>query len=138
VLGFDISNPGLKHRSEVIPTEIFVVSYLKGKIQFMCLNEGVEFNWGQDQLFNHLMVKMLLNAHSTLIMGLLDRYQGNVMTWVRPSNNKLIDRAARYVRHLLSEAGKQASYEDVVEKIFEESEKLQENEPIVLKVLNRY
>lgn len=138
VLGFDISKQGLKHRSESIPTENFVVSYLKGKIQFMCQTEGVEFNWGQDQLFNHLMVKMLLNAHSTLIMGLLERYQGNVMTWVRPSNNKLIDRAARYVRHLLSDAGKQASYEDVVEKIFEEGEKLQENEPIVLKVLNRY
>jgi N-acetylmuramic acid 6-phosphate etherase len=84
------------------------------------------------------MVKMLLNAHSTLIMGLLDRYQGNVMTWVRSSNNKLIDRSARYIIHLLKEDGKSATYEDVIEKIFEESEELQENDPIVLKVLRRY
>ena len=136
--GFDISSHGLKARSHEIPTVNFLISYLDGKIQFECQNEKVEFNWGPDPLFNHLMVKMLLNAHSTLIMGLLDRYQGNVMTWVRSSNNKLIDRAARYVLQLLEASGKVASYEDVVEKIFEESERLQENEAIVLKVLGRY
>jgi N-acetylmuramic acid 6-phosphate etherase len=81
---------------------------------------------------------MILNAHSTLVMGLLDRYEGNIMTWVRPSNNKLIDRAARYVLQLLKLQGKSASYEDVVEKIFQESDKLGENDPIVLKVLERY
>lgn len=138
LLGFDISQQGLKARSHSVPSVNFEVSYQKGKIQFICQNEKVEFNWGQDQLFNHLMVKMLLNAHSTLIMGLLDRYQGNVMTWVRSSNNKLIDRSARYILHLLKENGKTATYEDVVEKIFEESEQLQENDPIVLKVLKRY
>lgn len=138
VLGFDISRKGLKHRSQEVATENFIVSYLNGKIQFMCQNKGVEFNWGEDQLFNHLMVKMLLNAHSTLIMGLLDRYEGNVMTWVRPSNNKLIDRAARYVLQLLKQNGKSANYDDVVARIFEESEGLSDNEPIVLKVLKRF
>lgn len=138
VLGFDISVRGLKHRSSALPTVNFEVTFDLGMIQFKCQNEKVEFNWGQDQLFNHLMVKMLLNAHSTLIMGLLDRYQGNVMTWVRSSNNKLVDRSARYVLHLLKESGKSATYEDVIEKIFEESEDLQENDPIVLKVLRRY
>lgn len=138
LLGFDISQQGLKARSESVSSVNFEVLHSKGKIQFICLDEKVEFFWGEDQLFNHLMVKMLLNAHSTLIMGLLDRYQGNVMTWVRSSNNKLIDRSARYILHLLKESGKTATYEDVVEKIFEESENLQENDPIVLKVLKRY
>ena len=138
LLGFDISKQGLKNRSQNISSINFEVLYEKGRIQFICQDERVEFNWGQDQLFNHLMVKMLLNAHSTLIMGLLDRYQGNVMTWVRSSNNKLIDRSARYIIHLLKENGKSATYEDVVEKIFEESEMLEENDPIVLKVLKRY
>ena len=136
--GFDISTHGLKERSHEIPTVNFYVTFKNGKIQFECQNEKVEFNWGADPLFNHLMVKMLLNAHSTLIMGLLDRYQGNVMTWVRSSNNKLIDRAARYILQLLEASGKMGTYEDVVEKIFEESENLHENEPIVLKVLARY
>ncbi len=138
LVGFDISKQGLKARSESVSSVNFEVLHAKGKIQFICQDEKVEFFWGEDQLFNHLMVKMLLNAHSTLIMGLLDRYQGNVMTWVRSSNNKLIDRSARYILHLLKENGKSATYEDVVEKIFEESENLQENDPIVLKVLKRY
>lgn len=138
LLGFDISHHGLKARSHEIQTHNFLVEFEDGKIELQCLDEKIEFNWGHDQLFNHLMIKMLLNAHSTLIMGLLDRYQGNVMTWVRPSNNKLVDRAARYILQLLNEIGKQANYEDVVEKIFEETEKLQDNEPIVLKVINRY
>ena len=138
LLGFDISDHGRKIRSEKIPTVDFLVSYDAGKVCFACEDEKLEFFWGEDLLFNHLMVKMLLNAHSTLIMGLLDRYHGNVMTWVRPSNNKLIDRAARYILQLLSEQGKTACYEDVVVKIFEESPGLKENEPIVLKVLERY
>jgi N-acetylmuramic acid 6-phosphate etherase len=138
VLGFDISLHGLKSRSKEVSSENFMISFEDGKIQFVCQDERLEFNWGHDQLFNHLMIKMLLNAHSTLIMGLLDRFKGNVMTWVRPSNNKLIDRAARYILHLLKEAGKEASYEDVVEKIFEESQTLNDNEPIVIKVLDRY
>jgi N-acetylmuramic acid 6-phosphate etherase len=138
VFGFDISKQGQRIRSSNVNAVNFEVLYDQGQIKFICQDEHVEFNWGEDQLFNHLMVKMLLNAHSTLIMGLLGRYEGNVMTWVRPSNNKLIDRAARYILHLLNEAGKSATYEDVVEKIFEEREGLMENEPIVLKVLKRY
>ncbi len=39
--------------------------------------------------------------HSTLVMGRLGRFEGNLMTWVYPSNGKLIDRAARYTEILL-------------------------------------
>lgn len=138
LLGFDISLQGLKSRSERLPTEEFKISYDSGKVSFKCQSDEVTFSWGEDQLFNHLMVKMLLNAHSTLIMGLLGRYEGNVMTWVRPSNNKLIDRAARYILQLLSQKKIQASYEDVVLKIFEEIEVIDENRPVVLQVVERF
>ena len=84
------------------------------------------------------MTKMILNAHSTLIMGLLGRYEGNVMTWVRPSNNKLIDRAARYIIQLLKQKNKIPSYEEVVLKIFEEIESVNENEPVVLRVVDKF
>ena len=60
------------------------------------------------------------------------------MTWVRSSNNKLVDRSARYIIQLLKESGKTPSYEEVVGAIFEESVNLQENDPIVLKVLKRF
>jgi N-acetylmuramic acid 6-phosphate etherase len=138
VFGFDISKQGLKNRSLHLPTVEFSVTYSKGEVRFACQNEAQKFSWGEDPLFNHLMVKMLLNAHSTLIMGLLDRYEGNVMTWVRASNNKLIDRAARYILQLLKDQNKTPSYEDVVLKIFEEIEIAKENEPVVLRVVEKF
>jgi N-acetylmuramic acid 6-phosphate etherase len=138
VLGFDISERGLEKRSSAVESIDFKITDDGQNVYFEFDDLAETFRWGNDALFNHLMLKMLLNAHSTTIMGLLGRYQGNVMTWVRPSNFKLIDRAARYIQQLLKENNKHADYSDVVEKIFEESESLQANEPIVLKVLQRY
>ena len=138
LFGFDISKQGKKNRSLHIPTEEFSITYERGRVIFKCQNEEAIFEWGEEPLFNHLMVKMLLNAHSTLIMGLLGRYEGNVMTWVRPSNNKLIDRAARYIIQLLKQKKISASYEDVVLKIFEEIEIVNENEPIVIRVVDKF
>jgi N-acetylmuramic acid 6-phosphate etherase len=138
LLGFDISSHGLKSRTKEIPTIDFKISYDNGIVCFECLSEKVSFSWGTDSLFNHLMVKMILNSHSTLVMGLLDRYQGNVMSWVRPSNNKLIDRASRYIQQILMNAGKSASYDEIVHKLFEEIETIRDNESVVLKVVNKF
>jgi N-acetylmuramic acid 6-phosphate etherase len=138
LLGFDISKLGMHKRSLHIPTVDFICREENGKVHFECQDKKVSYTWGNDQLFKHLMVKMILNAHSTLIMGLLGRYEGNVMTWVRPSNNKLIDRAARYVLHILNHNSKLASYEEVVLKIFEEIENLKETEPVVMNVVDKF
>lgn len=138
VLGFDISSQGHQRRSASIPCIDFHITQKGETISFKCENEEVSFSWGVDPLFNHLMVKMLLNAHSTLIMGLLERYEGNVMTWVRPSNNKLIDRAARYILRLLEQKGVSASYPEIIQKIFEEMDSLNDNEAVVLKVLKKF
>lgn len=84
----------------------------------------------------HLLLKMLINAHSTLVMGRLGRYRDNLMTYVKPSNNKLIDRAVRYVRLLAQRrTGELPDYERVTRVLFAEREKLQPGEPIVLKTL---
>ena len=89
-------------------------------------------------LSQQLVLKMLLNTHSTLIMGRLGRYEGNLMTWVRPSNHKLIDRTIRYVRLLLQQRGIEASYEDTGYACFQEIETIQPNEPIVLRTLAHF
>src|SRR6185437_7676438 len=60
---------------------------------------------GPIELLHHLTLKMLLNIHSTLVMGRLGRYESNVMTWVLPTNGKLVDRAARYSILLLEKKG---------------------------------
>ena len=126
------------NRKRALKTQDFSITYGLGRVTFQWDEEKKCFDWGEDQLFNHLMVKMLLNAHSTLLMGMMGRYEGNVMTWVRASNNKLIDRAARYVLQILKQKNKTPSYEDVVLKIFEKIEDLEDNEAIVLKVVEEF
>lgn len=68
---------------------------------------------------------------STLIMGRMDRYESNIMTYVKPTNYKLIDRATRYV--MILRPG--SKYEDVVKIIFDIKGKIGGDEPIVLKVI---
>jgi len=88
---------------------------------------------GVRPLFQHLLLKQLLNIHSTLVMGRLGRYKGNLMTWVTPTNRKLIDRATRYVRHLLADAGRPvATYEEVVHRLFVEMQTTPPGESVVL------
>lgn len=89
----------------------------------------------RESLFEHLILKMVLNIHSTLVMGRLGRYKNNIMTWVTPSNGKLIDRAARYVKILLAqEVGDEFSYEQIVEEIFKNLAHRDPSESVVLKV----
>jgi len=88
---------------------------------------------GAPPLFQHLLLKLVLNIHSTLVMGRLGRYEGNLMTWVAPTNRKLIDRATRYVLHLLADAGLSgATYEQVVHRLFAEIETTPPGESVVL------
>lgn len=89
-----------------------------------------------DSLGSNLLLKMLLNAHSTLVMGRLGRYEDNLMTYVSASNFKLIDRAARYIRLLLERRGaRTCDYETVVRRLLAEKERLALNDAIVLKTV---
>lgn len=84
------------------------------------------------------MVKMVLNTHSTLVMGRLGRYERNIMTWVRPSNNKLIDRTIRYIDFLLQEEDVYQSYETIAGKCFELMEKIPDDQSLVLAVVQDF
>jgi N-acetylmuramic acid 6-phosphate etherase len=86
---------------------------------------------GLPMLSMHIMLKMLLNMHSTLVMGRLGRYDGNIMTWVKPSNNKLIDRAIRYADILLKKKGISETYERIAYACFEMMEKVPADESLV-------
>lgn len=74
-------------------------------------------------LLQHLALKCRLNLHSTLVMGRLGRYESNLMTWVRPANYKLIDRAARYrqIKHK-QETGIDLAYGEAVDTVFADLE----------------
>jgi hypothetical protein len=83
------------------------------------------------RLSHHTLLKILLNNMSTLIMGRMNRYESNIMTYVKPTNYKLIDRSARYVIFLR----KNTTYEEAVQAIYEIKSKIGVDEPIVLKVI---
>ncbi len=91
---------------------------------------------GKPLLFQHLLLKLVLNTHSTLVMARLGRCRGNLMTYVKPTNYKLIDRAIRYISHLYREQyGAEVAYEAVARQLFEDRLNLRPDEPIVLKTL---
>ena len=135
VHGFDISSVGMAGRSKRLETETFEIKSHPGFVSFKLKDHEAKIVTDQDILLTHLKVKVLINTLSTAIMGLLGRYEGNVMTWVRASNNKLIDRATRYISEILDQKNHSKSYEVIVEEIFKQIDQLQENEPIVLKVV---
>jgi N-acetylmuramic acid 6-phosphate etherase len=97
--------------------------------------DGVVQSWQLSErgpFYDHLLLKMLLNSHSTLMMGRLGRYVNNIMTWVKPTNNKLIDRAARYVLYLLAENQQTGvTYEQVIYELFQQMESMNCAESLV-------
>lgn len=89
---------------------------------------------GLPELFQHLLLKQMLNIHSTLVMGRLGRYKNNLMTWVSPTNCKLVDRATRYVKQLLAGAGRTSPrYDEIVRRLFAEMDVTQPGESVVLR-----
>ena len=140
LMGFDISSQAEKNRQQSTAGALNHKFLVDREGPFMVFRLGsVEHRLdvsGLPLLFEHLLLKLLLNAHSLLVMGRLNRFESNVMTWVRPSNNKLIDRAIRYVNFLLEkEVGRAFPYEEVCRQLFTEVERLQEGESVVLKTV---
>lgn len=145
ILGFDISPNIIPIRHKLnggAQNHEFHITEAEGILKLQLGNTELSAETGNASLLaKHLLLKLLLNTHSTLVMGRMDRYEGNVMTWVKPSNNKLIDRAIRYAstlfrRHLGGDDSK-FDYSDVAYALFEASEDLQPDESIVLKTFNR-
>lgn len=102
--------------------------------------EGIEarFQRSSSLLNEHLLLKLVLNSSSTLVMGRLERFEGNVMLWVKSSNNKLIDRSVRYIQGLLANANYSIPpYNEIVIELFAVLDTLGPNEPAVLKTRDR-
>ncbi len=89
-------------------------------------------------LYKHLLLKIILNTHSTVLMGRLSRFENNVMTWVRPSNLKLIDRTLRYSSYLLSRMNIKVDQNSLGVKLFEMLPTAQLDEPIVMKLVQSF
>ncbi|MBE3086993.1 MAG: SIS domain-containing protein [Bacteroidetes bacterium] len=136
LLGFDFSSKVLsrrEHQQKPIRQHRFKILYDQNGINFTLGNERYFLTTPfSNPLFTHLILKMILNVHSTLIMGRLGRYEGNVMTYVRASNNKLIDRAIRYIDLLLKNKKINLPYHTLAHILFEMIEKTPSDQSIVL------
>lgn len=138
--GFDFSRDVFTWRNlSGRPHHIFKVWQKEDQLLFELADKQVFFPTPKNNsLVAHLILKMLLNMHSTLLMGLMGRYESNVMTWVRPSNYKLVDRTVRYAQQLLSEKEVSISYEALVEECFKMMKKGPRDEAIVLELVNLF
>ena len=77
---------------------------------------------------------MLLNIHASLVMGVLGRFRSNFMTYVMPTNGKLVDRAARYVKWVLENDGLPVpDDEKIVLELFRQLENIGDRDSVVLK-----
>jgi N-acetylmuramic acid 6-phosphate etherase len=138
--GFDFSKEALRFRTQLLKREPvrFKIDPADQAIVMQIAEHS--FRWSRapsNILFDHLLLKIALNMHSTLIMGRMERFEGNFMTWVYPTNGKLIDRATRYILLWLERENKVVPYEKAVRQLFKELETLQPNESIVLKTARR-
>lgn len=138
--GFDFSSRAPLRRSGLLPGAVhhtFQIDHCANKLIFKLDNFYKEIDTQSLSEFDvHMILKMLLNAHSTLVMGKLGRYEGNLMTWVRPSNNKLIDRTIRYASHLLELKGIHQTYEIIAETCFKLMETTRSDSPLVAEIVN--
>ena len=119
--GFDFSFKAVEKRNKLAPSpHSFTISNLESAIGWKLNDHSYEIKHGKEMhsVWRQLLLKMILNIHSTLIMGRLNRYQNNLMTWVSPSNGKLVDRTARYINYFLKEKNIDLSYEEIVQEIF--------------------
>ena len=136
LLGFDFSAGVLSRREQqkkLIRQHKFKILDRPGGIEFHLDNEDQLFLTPfSTPIFKHLVLKMIMNIHSTLIMGRMGRYEGNVMTYLRASNNKLIDRALRYIEMLLKRNKISMSYDDLCYILFEMLEKTPPDQSIVV------
>lgn len=143
LVGFNFSSELLFKRKEYIKSQQHFF-----KITFDEKNNAIDFKLNQVEkklglnqlsfLSAHLILKIILNNHSTLLMGKLHRYQSNLMTWVRASNFKLIDRSVRYAKILLQEKGIDTNYDELVFACFKYKDQIDRDRPLVLKIVEEF
>ena len=143
LMGFDFSNQLLSHRKKYldIPHHHFKIELdeKKNTLTFSLDELKHEIPLGAlNFLSTHLILKILLNTHSTLLMGRMNRYQSNLMTWVRASNFKLIDRTVRYAGILLAQQGSMISYEELVHACFRLKEVTPRDQSLVLTIVESF
>jgi N-acetylmuramic acid 6-phosphate etherase len=140
-LGYDFSVNSLERRRRQLGEDkvhVFDIADRDTEVVFRIEGAEARFRRPRSLLCEHLLVKCAMNIASTLVMGRLNRFYGNVMVFVRPTNNKLVDRSIRFIRLLLEDEGlSPLTYEDVCLALFQEFERSRADEPVVVRTFER-
>ena len=136
--GFDLSRNSLRANGSYLPNKQHILSLKPHDERMDITLDGVSisFELPNDILCKTIIYKLLLNSHSTLMMGRLGYFSGNMMLSLKPSNFKLIDRAIRYSQFIINKT-LDLSYHEVAELVFKEIEKLQPGQSIVKQVVDQ-
>ena len=136
--GFDLSDSSPRKKAKYLPKKQHPQTWNinKNYLSVKFLDNNFETTLSNDLFEQTIIFKFLLNSHSTIMMGRLGYFQGNLMISLKPSNNKLIDRAIRYIIFILKSSYQiDIEYKAVADILFKELPNLQDNESIVLKVV---
>lgn len=141
LMGFDFSD-SIEQRRELVATPrrqiVYSVTAERDRLVFEIDGQRAELPRPPSLLIEHLLVKCALNISSTLVMGRLGRFSGNLMLYVKASNNKLVDRSIRFTQALLEEAGIfDFAYNDICRALFETLKTLAPGEGAVPKTFER-
>jgi N-acetylmuramic acid 6-phosphate etherase len=137
--GFDLSNnsPRVKQLYLNKPQHDSLWLLQQDQLTITFKDQCVSFDLPSQLYFKALVYKVILNSHSTLMLGRLNYFEGNVMLFLNPSNYKLVDRAIRLSRLILEQNYKlNLSYEQVASQTFKLIDKLQANQSIVKLVVS--
>lgn len=140
LLGFNFSSELIKLRSEyATPYYFFEIKKEINNFRLSFKGNTVEFDVSDlSPLLEQLILKLVLNTASTVMMGRMGFYTGNLMTSVYPSNSKLIDRTIRYIDFLVkNKTGQTLPYEEIAANMFEELYVLNPGESIVLRTVDK-
>lgn len=140
-LGYDFSSASLDRRKRQLGAEkvhVFSIEDRGNDVVFAIDGAEAALARPLSLLSEHLLVKCAMNMTSTLLMGRVGRFLGNVMVFVRPTNKKLVDRSVRYIRLLLEDEGlSPMTYEEVCVALFREFEGSRPDEPVVVRTFER-
>lgn len=153
IYGFDFSESVLNRRAQNgIQTSVIIDIEFEGHSDLAFRTSQAadtrpqwetRFEVGTSSIVRQSILKYLLNLQSTLAMGRIGRFHGNLMTYVKPTNGKLIDRALRTVRTLLSQPQlskidrdpNSFSEDELLSAVFVAMEEVATGEPVALKAL---
>lgn len=127
--GFDFGPHARVRRAQALGAgrqHLFSIDPRESSISLAFDGISVHLERPRSLLAEHLLLKCAMNVSSTLVMGRLGRFTGNLMLFVRATNNKLVDRSIRFTRSLLEDTllaegkGRAApSYEAICFALFE-------------------